>query len=378
MAKTDYYEVLGVSSTASDEEIKKAYRKLAVKYHPDKNPGNKEAEEKFKAVAEAYEVLSDADRRQRYDQFGFDDPAAGGFGEGGFNPFDIFNSFFGGRASGGSGFSSFFSDDDDEAGPRGNDIRIRATVSLHDIVHGVEKQYKVRKQVRCEHCKGTGAKDGTDFETCPKCKGRGRVIQIVNSIFGRMQTENVCPDCHGTGKHIKTRCSHCGGEGVSMGEETITVKIPAGVYEGMQLNLAGQGHAGRLGGPNGDLAVVIQEEKQTDFVRNNNNLIYSLLIDFPTAAVGADVEIPIIDGTKTIHIPAGTQPGTQQHLAGLGLPVYGRYGRGELIVDIQVYVPEVLDDADRKLLGEMRKRKHFSTSPSVIEKFKTRFFNLFK
>lgn len=380
MAKQDYYEVLGVQKTASDDEIKKAYRKLAIKYHPDKNPGDKEAEEKFKAVAEAYEVLSDPQKRQRYDQFGFDDPMGqGGFGGGaGFNPFDIFNSFFRGGSNGGGGFSFSFGDDDEAGAPRGGDIRIRVTVTLQDIVNGVEKQFKIKKYAPCKDCNGTGAKNGTEMETCPKCKGRGRVVQVVNSLFGRMQTEAPCPECHGTGKHIKTKCPKCNGEGVELREEIVKVKIPAGVFEGMQLTMQGYGHAGRQGGPNGDLLVVIVEEKQDNFVRSENNLYHNLIIDYPTAALGGEVEIPLVNGTKKIRIAPGTQPSTKIIQRGEGLPTYGRYGRGDLIVEVQVYVPELVDDEDRKLLEEMRSRKHFSMTPSFIEKAKTKFRNLFR
>lgn len=376
--KQDYYEVLGVDKQASEDEIKKAYRKLAIKYHPDKNPGDKEAEEKFKQCAEAYEILSNPEKRQRYDQFGFNDPGMGGFGGGqGFNPFDIFNSFFGGGGSS-SGFSSFFGGDDDDSSPRGSSIRVRVKVTLADVQNGVEKRLKLKKYVKCPHCNGTGAKDGTELETCSTCHGRGRVVKQMRTIFGMAQTESVCPDCHGSGKKIKTKCPHCHGEGVIMGEDTITVKIPAGVSEGMQLNMSGYGNAGKHGGRAGDLYVLIEEEKQNQFIRQDNMLIYSLLLDFPTAALGGDVEIPLVEGTQTIHIAPGTQPNTQIRLTGKGLPTVNRYGRGDLIVNIGVYVPEKLDDEEKKILEGLKEHKNFSTTPSLFDKFRQKVKSMFE
>ncbi len=387
--KRDYYEVLGVDKNASDEEIKKAYRKLAVKYHPDRQNGKsdaekKEAEDNFKQCAEAYEVLSDSQKRARYDQFGFNDPGAGfGGGGSGFNPFDIFNSFFGGGAGGnGSSFSfSFGGDDDDTTVNRGSNIRVRVKVSLADVQNGVEKHLKLKKYVACSHCNGTGAKDGTEYETCPKCHGLGRVMKQVRTIFGIAQSEAVCPDCQGTGKKIKTRCQHCNGEGVVMGEETVTIKIPAGVAEGMQLNMSGYGNAGRHGGAKGDLFVLIEEEHQNQFIRQDDTLIYSLLLDFPTAALGGEVEIPLVEGTTTIKIAPGTQPNTQMRLQGKGVPTldpYGRSGRkGDMIVNIGVYVPEHLDEEEKKILTDLKTRKNFGTSPSLFDKFRQKVKNMF-
>lgn len=382
MEKQDYYEVLGVDKNASDDEIKKAYRKLALKYHPDRNPGDKTAEEKFKQCAEAYEILSDPQKRQRYDQFGFNDPfSGGGSGAGGFNPFDIFNSFFGGGGSS-SGFSSFFGGDDEGGGQRGNNIRVRVKVSLQDVVTGVEKHIKIKKYVECPHCHGTGAKDGTEFETCSKCHGRGRVIQVVNSLFGRMQTESVCPDCKGTGKKIKTRCPNCHGEGVTLGEQVIDVKIPRGVADGMQLTMEGYGHAGKNGGSAGDLLVLIEEEAHPDFLRHDDSLIYNLLIDFPTAALGGKVTIPLVQGTKEITIKPGTQPDTQQTISGEGLPTVDRYGRastrrGDLIVNIGVYVPEKLTDSQRKVVEQLRDNESCKAPASAFARFRDQVKSMF-
>ncbi len=391
--KQDYYEVLGVNKNATEEEIKKAYKKLAIKYHPDRQSGKsdeekKEAEEKFKQCAEAYEVLSDQNKRARYDQFGFEGLEGGGFGGGGgagFDPFDIFNSFFHGASGGGfkvnfgggGGFSSFFGDEDEGGSTRGSSIRVRVKVSLADVQNGVEKHLKVKKYVSCQHCNGTGAKDGTELERCPKCSGRGRLIKQVRTLFGVGQTEVICPDCQGTGKRIKTRCSHCNGEGVVMGEETITVKIPAGVEDGMQLNLQGYGNAGRRGGGKGDLFVLIEEEKQDTFIRQDNMLIYSLLLDFPTAALGGEVEIPLVNGTQTIKIAPGTQPNTQIRLAGQGLPSVNRYGKGDLIVNVGVYVPEKLDDDEKKLITELKSHKNINPTPSLFDKFRQKVRSMF-
>ena len=381
MEKQDYYEVLGIEKTATLDEIKRAYRKLAIKYHPDKNPGDKTAEEKFKQCAEAYEVLSDPQRRQRYDQFGFNDPFGGNSGGGGFNPFDIFNSFFGGGASG--GFSSFFGGDDDEpGGQRGSSIRVRVKVSLADVVTGVEKHLKIKKYVECPHCHGTGAKNGTEFETCSKCRGRGRVVQVVNSLFGRMQTESVCPDCKGTGKKIKTRCANCHGEGVILGDQVVDVKIPAGVADGMQLTMQGYGHAGKMGGEAGDLYILIEEESHPDFIRQDSTLYYNLLVDFPTAALGGEVTVPLVQGTKNVTIKAGTQPNTQITISGEGLPQVDRYGRtsmrrGDLIVNVGVYVPEKLTDSQRRLVEQMRESDAYKAPASAFAKFKEHFKSMF-
>ncbi len=382
--KRDYYEVLGVSKEASIDEIKKAYRKMAIQYHPDRQTGKsdaekKEAEERFKEVAEAYEVLSDAQKRARYDQFGFEDPGMGGFGGAGFNPFDIFNNFFGSSSSGFGGFSSMFEEDDEEGSvARGSSIRIRVKMNLSDVMNGVEKHLKIKKYVACPHCNGTGAKDGTEIENCKTCGGRGRVVRNVRTIFGMAQTQSLCPDCGGTGKRIKTKCQHCNGEGVVMGEQTVDVKIPAGVAQGMQLKMSGYGHAGRRGGGNGDLMVMIEEEPQNTFIREENNLIYALLLDFPTACLGGEVEIPLVEGSYKLKIDPGTQPNTQKRLSGKGLPSVNRYGKGDLIVNIGVYVPEKIDKDEKQTLEQLRDHKNFQTSPSCFEKFKQRIRNIFQ
>ena len=304
MAKRDYYEVLGVDKSASEDEIKKAYRKIAIKYHPDRNPGNKEAEEKFKEAAEAYDVLHDPQKRQQYDQFGFNGPGAG-FGGGGFgggasmNMDDIFSMFgdiFGGHAGFGGGFGGF-GGGGRQARPqqhRGNDLRLKVRLTLSEVATGVTKKFKVKKDITCSHCNGSGAEAGSGMETCQTCHGSGVITHTTQSIFGMMQTQGVCPTCGGEGKVIKNKCKECGGTGVVKGEEVVEINIPAGVAEGMIVNVPGKGNAGRRNGINGDIQVLIEEEPNDTFVRDGNNLIYNLLLDFPTAALGGEVEVPTI------------------------------------------------------------------------------------
>lgn len=379
MAKRDYYEVLGIEKTASEEEIKKAYRKIAIKYHPDRNPGNKEAEEKFKEAAEAYDVLHDPQKRQQYDQFGFDGPANGGFGGGaGMNMDDIFSMFgdiFGGRASGFSGFGGGGQHRPQQY--RGGDLRLRVKLTLAEIATGVTKKFKVRKDVTCSHCHGTGAEAGSTSETCPTCHGSGVVMHTQHSIFGIVQTQGVCPTCNGEGKIIKNKCKYCGGSGVEKGEEVVEIKIPAGVAEGMVVNVPGKGNAGPHNGINGDIQVFIEEEENDTFVRDGNDLIYNLLLEFPTAALGGEVEIPTIEGTKVkVKIEPGTQPGKTLRLRGKGLPAVQGYGngKGDLVVNISVYVPKTLTKEEKELIEKLAQSDNFkgdtSTKQTIFQKFK--------
>ena len=352
--KRDYYEVLGVEKTASEAEIKKAYRKLAIQYHPDKNPGDKEAEEKFKEAAEAYSVLSDKDKRARYDQFGH--AGMGGAAGGGFSDFgdfdlnDIFSSVFGHGFSGFGGFGGFGGGGGraSQRKFRGSDLRVKVKMSLKDVSTGVEKKFKLKKYVMCEHCHGTGAEGDGATETCPTCHGTGSVTRTQQSIFGMMQTQSVCPQCNGEGKIIKNKCKHCSGEGIVYGEEVVEVKIPAGVAEGMQLTVNGKGNAGKRNGVPGDLLVVIEEEAHPDLIRDENDLIYNLLLSVPTAALGGAVEIPTIDGKVKVKIEPGTQPGKVLRLRGKGLPSVNSYGysngTGDLLVNVSVYIPETYID----------------------------------
>ncbi len=383
MAKRDYYEVLGVNKNASEDEIKKAYRKIAIKYHPDRNPGNKEAEEKFKEAAEAYDVLHDKQKRQQYDQFGFDGPTGaggfGGFGGAGMNMDDIFSMFgdiFGGRA----GFGGFGGGQRRPQQHRGSDLRLKVKLSLNEVANGVTKKFKVRKDITCSHCHGSGAEAGSGTETCQTCHGSGVITHTTQSIFGMMQTQGVCPTCNGEGHVIKNKCKHCGGSGVVKGEEVVEINIPAGVAEGMVVNVPGKGNAGMRNGISGDIQVFIDEEDNDIFVRDGNNLIYNLLIDFPTAALGGDVEIPTIEGTRLkVKIDNGTQPGKTLRLRGKGLPAVQGYGHGmgDLIVNISVYVPKTLSREEKDALTQFKDSDNFkgdsSTKRSIFERFKNYF-----
>lgn len=384
MAKRDYYEVLGVTKNASDDEIKKAYKKMAIKYHPDRNPGDKEAEEKFKEAAEAYDVLRDPQKRARYDQFGPEGVnGAGGFGGQSMNMDDIFSMFgdiFGGHGFG--GFGGGFGGGGRARKPqfRGGDLRLKVRLNLQEIATGVTKKFKVKKKVTCTHCHGSGAEGAGATEQCPTCHGSGYVVKTQQSIFGMMQTQSVCPTCGGEGTVIKNKCKACGGEGVVNGEEVIEVKIPAGVADGMVVNVPGKGHAARRGGVPGDIQVYIEEEPSNELLREDNNLIYNLLLDVPTAALGGSAEIPTIDGKVKIKIEPGTQPGKVVRLRGKGLPAvqgYG-YGVGDLIVNISVYIPETLSKDEKKAMEAMQKSDNFAPNPSIKEKIFRKFKSYFE
>ncbi|MBO5824182.1 MAG: molecular chaperone DnaJ [Prevotella sp.] len=384
MAKRDYYEVLGVSKDASEDEIKKAYRKIAIKYHPDRNPDNKEAEEKFKEAAEAYDVLHDPQKRQQYDQFGFNGPSAGGFGGfsgGSMNMDDIFSMFgdiFGGRAGG--GFRGFGGTRRRPQQHRGSDLRLKVKMSLSEVATGVTKKFKVRKDITCSHCHGSGAEAGSTMETRHTCQGSGVITHTTQSIFGMMQTQGVCPTCNGEGKIIKNKCKHCGGTGVEKGEEVVEINIPAGVAEGMVVSVPGKGNAGQRNGVNGDIQVYIEEEANDIFVRDGNNLICSLLLDFPTAALGDDVEIPTIEGTKLkVKIEAGTQPGKTLRLRGKGLPAVQGYGqgKGDLVVQISVYVPKTLNKEEVETLKKLKNSDNFKGDAATKRSIFQRFMNYF-
>ena len=382
--KRDYYEVLGVDKNATEDQINKAYRTIAIKYHPDRNPGNKEAEEKFKEAAEAYDVLHDPQKRQQYDQFGFDGPNMGGFG--GFGGasmnmddiFSIFGDIFGGHA----GFGGFGGGSRSRGRQqhRGSDLRLKVRLSLDEIAHGVTKKFKVRKDVTCSCCKGTGAEAGSTSDQCPTCHGSGVITHTTQSIFGMMQTQGICPTCNGEGTVIKNKCKHCGGTGVEKGEEVVEIKIPAGVAEGMVVNVPGKGNAGQRKGINGDIQVFIEEEENDTFIRDNNDLIYNLLLDFPTAALGGEVEIPTIEGTKLkVKMEPGTQPGKTLRLRGKGLPVVQGYGRGngDLVVNISVFVPKTLTREEKTAIEAFRDSDNFkgdtATKRSIFQKFKNYF-----
>ena len=378
--KKDYYEVLEVTKTATVEEIKKAYRKKAIQYHPDKNPGDKEAEEKFKEAAEAYEVLSDQNKRARYDQFGHagvGGAAGGGFG-GGMSMEDIFSQFgdiFGGHFGFGGGFGGFGRGG--RRTNRGSDLRVKVKLNLKEILTGVEKKIKVKKYVSCTHCNGNGSENGNSVTTCSTCNGSGVVTRVTNTILGQMQTQSACPACNGEGKTISKKCSHCNGEGIVREEEVIVIKIPAGVAEGMQLSMQGRGNAARRGGINGDLLILIEEEQDQELIRDQNDVIYNLFLSFPMAALGGTIEVPTIDGVAKVKIDAGTQPGKVLRLRNKGLPSINGYGTGDLLVNVNVYVPETLSDSERKAMEEMDKSTNFIPSKSakknVFDKFRRMF-----
>lgn len=363
MEKRDYYEVLGVSKSADATEIKKAYRKLALKYHPDKNPGDKEAEEKFKEAAEAYDVLSNEEKKRRYDQFGH--AGVGGAGQGGFgggmSMDDIFSQFgdIFGSFGGFSGFGGFGGGRSARRVNRGTNLRVKVKMHLQEIATGIEKKIKVKKYVACQHCNGTGAKDGKSYSTCSTCKGSGQVTRVQNTILGAMQTTSTCPTCEGEGKIINEKCTFCNGEGVLMSEEVISINIPAGVGEGMQLSLSGKGNAARRGGVNGDLIVLIEEEEHPELVRDGNDLLYNVFIGYPEAVLGETVEIPTIEGKVKVKIEAGTQPGKILRLRGKGLPDVNSYGKGDLLAKVNVWIPKNLSKDERKLVEKMKEAEGF-------------------
>jgi len=389
--KRDYYEVLGVSKTASDAEIKAAYKKMAIKYHPDRNPGNKEAEEKFKEAAEAYDVLRDPEKRQRYDQFGFAGMnGQGGFGGGaGMSMDDIFSMFgdiFGGGSFGGGGFGGFSGFSGFGGGNRGGrhvekgaDLRLKVRVTLKEVSTGVTKKFKINKYVTCPHCNGSGSEDGKK-ETCSKCKGSGTTYRTMNTMFGHMQTQTECDACGGTGSIIRNKCKQCGGQGIVRGEEIVEIKIPAGVQEGMVVNEHGKGNAARWNGVPGDIQVYIEEEPHPELLRDGQNLQYHLLLDVPTAILGGTAEVPTIDGRVKIKIDPGTQPGKIMRLRGKGLPVvqgYG-YGTGDLIVQIGVYIPENLSRDEKEAIEKLRTSDNMKPGASAKANFFQRFKRMFE
>lgn len=389
--KRDYYEVLGVSKTATADELKKAYRKLAIKYHPDKNPGDKEAEEKFKEAAEAYDVLSNPDKRAKYDQFGHSMgpqgfPGGGaGFGGGGFgfssmeDIFEAFGDIFGGHREYGFGgnFGSATGRRARQRQRRGDDLRITLKLSLEDIAKGVHKTLKLKCYCKDDHCNGTGAKDGTSFTTCPSCHGTGVIERVQQTILGPQRVSTVCPECNGDGKIINEKCQYCNGTGVEHKEQMVSFDIPAGVTNGMVLTVKGKGNAPLHGGVNGDLLVVIEEIPHPDLVRDGNDVVYNLMLDFATAALGGQAEVPTIGGRVRLKIAPGTQPGKILRLRGKGLPAYDGYGTGDELVNVMVYVPEQLNDEEKQLIEQLREKPSMQPSESVKKSIFSRLRHLF-
>ena len=375
MAKRDYYEVLGVDKNATADDIKRAYRKLAVKYHPDKNPGNKEAEEKFKEAAEAYSVLSDSDKKMKYDQFGHAgvDGAGPDFSGGFGNLNDILNDLFGGAFGGGfggfGGFGGGFGGGQRrERVYRGRDIRVRVKLTLEEIAKGVEKEISIEKNVPCPDCGGRGARNSSDVKTCPGCNGTGQVQRIVNSFLGQTVTYSTCQQCGGEGKIISNPCHTCNGTGLVRQRETIKVKIPAGVEAGMQMTVQGEGHAAKNNGINGDLLVVIEEQEHPDFRREGSNLLYTKVISIVDAMLGCEVEIPCLDGKYKVKVEPGTQSGTVVRLRGKGLPSVNSYGTGDLYVKIAVWIPKKLTKDEKALFESMRHNDSIVPNPTKEDK----------
>jgi molecular chaperone DnaJ len=373
MAKRDYYEVLEVEKTVEADVIKKAYRKVAMKYHPDRNPDDKAAEEKFKEAAEAYEVLSDPDKRAKYDRFGHDavnGNAGGGF-RGGMTMDDIFSQFGDVFGGGGSPFESFFGGGGRQSsggGQKGANLRIKVSLTLSEILKGVKKKIKVKKSTTCSTCNGTGAKDASSVKTCGSCQGSGYVRQIRSTFLGQMQTTTICPTCKGAGKQITATCNSCRGDGTNVQPETIEIEIPAGVQDGMQLSMRGKGNAGKNGGPAGDLLITIEEVPHDSFVRDDMNIIYDLYLNFADAALGTQVEIPTLDGKVKIKIPAGTQAGKILRLKGKGLPSVQSYGTGDLLVNVNVWTPRSLSNEEKEMLETMRTMPGFKPNPGKEDK----------
>ncbi len=361
MSKRDYYEVLGVSKSAGADEIKKAYRKVAMQYHPDRNPGDAAAEEKFKEAAEAYDVLSNADKKARYDRFGH--AGVGGAAGGGRGPSmeDIFSNF--GDIFGDDMFGSFFGGGRQNGGrrqgTRGSNLRVKLKMNYADIAHGAQKKIKVKKHVSCDVCNGTGAKDRNSVQTCGSCGGSGQVRRVQQTFLGQMQTVTTCPTCHGEGTQITAKCGNCKGEGRVYGEETLTLDIPAGVQDGMQLSMTGKGNAGERGGYPGDLLLLVEEEKHPELSRNDLDVLYRLHLSFPETVLGTQVEVPTIDGKAKIKVPAGTHSGKVFRLKGKGFPAFQSYEKGDQLVEINVWSPQHLTNEEKEMLEKLKNSPNF-------------------
>lgn len=375
MAKRDYYEILGVSKSADANEIKKAYRKIAMKFHPDKNPDNKEAEEKFKEAAEAYEVLSDADKKARYDRYGHAGMNQGGGGgfRGGMSMDDIFSQFGDVFGDSGSPFESFFggggqSSRSRRGGTKGANLRIKVALSLEEILSGVTKKIKVKKQKTCGSCNGSGAKDSSSVQTCSGCGGSGYVRQIKNTFLGQMQTTVSCPTCSGSGQKITATCNSCRGEGRVYQDDTLEIEIPAGVEDGMQLSMRGNGNAGQAGGPAGDLIINVELKNHEDFSRDGMNIVHDLFLNFADAALGMTAEVPTLTGKVKIKIPAGTQAGKILRLKGKGLPSVQSYGTGDQLINVNIWTPKKLTAEETALMEKMRDMPNFHPAPDKSEK----------
>lgn len=374
--KRDYYEILGVNKTASQEEIKKAYRKVAMQFHPDRNPGDKASEEKFKEAAEAYEVLNDADKKAQYDRFGHNafggGRSAGGYSGGGMNMDDIFSQF--GDIFGDDAFGSFFGQGGRRSagsrgrGTRGSNLRVKIKLNFEEIAKGATKTIKVKKYIKCNTCDGSGAKDKGSVQTCTGCGGSGQVRRVQNTFLGQMQTVTTCPTCNGEGTTVTAKCGSCKGEGRVYGEETVTIDIPAGVQEGMQLSVGGKGNAGERGGNPGDLIVLIEEEAHPQLHRDGLNVAFDLHISFPDAVFGTQVEVPTIDGRAKIKIPPGTQSGKIFRLKGKGFPNVNSYEKGDQLIQVNVWTPQHVSSEEKDILEKLQSSANFEPKPEKNEK----------
>jgi molecular chaperone DnaJ len=372
MSKRDFYEILGVSKSSSADEIKKAYRKVAMQFHPDRNPGDKAAEEKFKEAAEAYEILSDTDKKAKYDRhghqaFGPGTSGGGGYG-GGMDMNDIFSQF--GDVFGDDMFGGFFGGGQSRSrggakarGQRGSNLRIKLKMNYEEIANGVNKQVKVKKHVLCTTCGGNGAKDSSSIQTCGTCKGSGQVRKVTNTFLGQMQTVNTCPTCNGEGSTVTAKCTPCKGEGRVFGEETISIDIPAGVQDGMQLSMSGKGNAGERGGSSGDLIIMIEEEQHESLHRDGLNVSFDLYITIPDAIFGTSVEVPTIDARAKIKIPAGTQSGKIFRLKGKGFPEVQGYAKGDQLIHVNIWTPQEVSEEEKIALNKMQESENFKPKP---------------
>jgi molecular chaperone DnaJ len=369
MAKRDYYEILNVKRNATQAEIKSAYRKMALKYHPDKNPGDPSTEEKFKEAAQAYEVLGNDQKRARYDQYGHAgvEGAAGGFGGPGMTVEDIF-SHFGDIFGGGFGGFGGFSGSRGRRVNKGSNLRVKVKLDLREIASGVEKKIRVNKYVACKTCDGSGAKDGSAYTNCSMCHGTGQVTRVSNTFLGQMQTTSTCQTCGGEGKTITSKCHVCYGEGIVKETEVVTLNIPAGVAEGMQMSVTGKGNAARRGGINGDLLVVIEEEAHPELIRDGNDLLYYLYLSIPEAALGMTAEVPTVEGKVKIKVEPGTQPGKILRLRGKGLPEINGYGTGDLLVNINVWIPKTLSREETVIIEKLKDSASFTPKPTKEDK----------
>lgn len=381
MVKRDYYEVLGVSRNSTKEEIKKAYRKLAMQYHPDRNQGNKESEEKFKEAAEAYEILSHDDKRNNYDRFGHEGVRGSTFGSSGFSSVNDIFSHFSDIFGGSSIFDEFFGGSQRSrsrrrgSGTPGTDMRVTLKLTLEEIAAGTSKKIKIKKQVKCNECNGTGAQAGTSLKTCPVCNGTGEIKTVSRSVFGQFVNITACHNCNGEGQVVDSPCQNCSGDGRIQDEATINIEAPAGVQDGNYMTLRGEGNAGKRGGQAGDIIVVFQELQHENFIREEDDIIYNLFITFPQAALGAEVEVPTLVGKAMLKIDPGTQPGKMLKMKGKGIRHLNYSGSGDEIVRVNIAIPQKLNSKEKEIIKQLSEMPNIKTSS---ENERKNFFSKFR